>query len=88
MTDEREALYFLLGLFVVGIIYVLKIFDDARKIMIYRLLHWLPFTHFYGKWSDTDECRSFGGDERQQRFCIVCNKKQYRTVNNFTLLDK
>jgi hypothetical protein len=32
MCDDKEALYFLLGLFVIGIIYVLKIFDDARKL--------------------------------------------------------
>ena len=48
----------------------------------------MPFTHFYGKWSNTEDCRGFGGDERQQRFCVVCNKKQYRTVNNYTWLDK
>lgn len=31
MSEEKEVLYFLLGMFIVGIIYVLKIFDEARK---------------------------------------------------------
>ena len=53
-----------------------------------EILHAIPFIHFYDKWSDTEECRGFGGDERQKRFCVICNKKQYRTVNNFTWLDK
>jgi hypothetical protein len=53
-----------------------------------RILHIMPFTHFYGKWSDTKDCGGYGGDERQQRFCVICNKKQYRTVNNWTWLDK
>ena len=57
------------------------------KILL-KLLHIIPFTHFYGKWSDTKDCGGYGGDERQQRFCIVCNKKQYRTVNNYTWWDK
>ena len=56
--------------------------------ILMRILHIIPFTHFYDKWSDTNDCGGYGGDERQQRFCIVCNKKQYRTVNNYTWLDK
>ena len=56
--------------------------------ILLNLLHMIPFTHFYTKWSDTKDCGGWAGDERQQRFCIICNKKQYRTVNNFTLLDK
>lgn len=55
---------------------------------IQRILHLIPFMHFYGKWSDPKETRGYAGDERQERFCIICNKKQYRTVNNYTLLDK
>ena len=56
--------------------------------ILLRILHIMPFTHFYSKWSNTEDCRGYGGDERQQRFCSICNKKQYRTVNNFTWLDK
>ena len=55
---------------------------------IMRILHIIPFVHFYDKWSNTSECIGYASDERQQRFCVICNKKQYRTVNNFTLLDK
>jgi hypothetical protein len=47
-----------------------------------RLLHLIPFVHFYTPWSDTKECGSYGGYERQQRFCKVCNKKQYRVIEN------
>jgi hypothetical protein len=53
---------------------------------ILRLLHLIPYLHFYGKWSDTAECRGYAGDERQQRFCVICNRKQYRTVNNYTII--
>jgi hypothetical protein len=53
---------------------------------ILRLLHLIPYLHFYGKWSDTTECRGYAGDERQQRFCVICNRKQYRTVNNYTII--
>lgn len=53
-----------------------------------KLLHIIPFVHFYSRWSDTKDCHGYGGDERQQRFCVICNKKQYRTVNNFSFLDK
>lgn len=56
--------------------------------ILMRILHIIPFVHFYGKWSDTEDCSTYGGDERQERFCIICNKKQYRTVNNLTLIDK
>ncbi len=56
--------------------------------ILMRILHVIPFAHFYDKWSGTEDCIGFAGDERQQRFCIICNKKQYRTVNNFTLIDK
>ena len=56
--------------------------------MLMRILHIMPFIHFYGKWSNTKDCRGYAGDERQQRFCSICNKKQYRTVDNYTILDK
>ena len=46
-----------------------------------KILHIIPFVHFYEKWSDTVG-HDYAGYERQQRFCIICNKKQYRTVNN------
>lgn len=32
MCDDKSALYFLLGLFIIGIIYVLKIFKDASDL--------------------------------------------------------
>lgn len=57
-------------------------------IFILKVLHLIPFVHFHGRWSDTKDCAGYAGDERQQRFCIVCNKKQYRTVNNYTFWDK
>jgi hypothetical protein len=50
--------------------------------MIKKLLHYIPFVHFYTKWSDTSECSPYGFHERQQRFCVICNKKQYRMVGN------
>ena len=50
-----------------------------------KILHIIPFVHFYEKWSDTVG-RDYGGCERQQRFCIVCNKKQYRTVQNSDIM--
>lgn len=54
--------------------------------LLVRILHAItPFHYSYSKWSDTIECNTFWEEERQQRFCRVCNKKQYRTVNNFTL---
>lgn len=56
--------------------------------LILRILHIIPFVHFYDKWSDTEECTGYGDNERQKHYCIICNKKQYRTVNNFTLLDQ
>ena len=55
---------------------------------IFKVLHLIPFVHFYNRWSDTKDCTGYAGGERQQRFCVVCNKKQYRTVNNYTFLDK
>ena len=55
--------------------------------ILLKLLHILPFTHFYGKWSDTGTCSGYDGEERQQRFCIICNKKQYRTVNNSDIVS-
>ena len=53
--------------------------------MFKKLLHLIPFMHFYTAWSDPKLCQGYGGNERQQRFCKVCNKKQYRTVKNYTL---
>jgi hypothetical protein len=53
-----------------------------------QVLHMIPFIHFYDKWSDTNNERTYCGDERQSRYCIICNKKQYRTVNNQSFLDK
>lgn len=47
-----------------------------------RLFHLIPFVHFYSRWSDTKDCSMHGFQERQQRFCSVCNKKQYRQVGN------
>jgi hypothetical protein len=43
----------------------------------------IPFVHFYTPWSDTKDCISYGGRERQQRFCKICNKKQYRVIENY-----
>jgi hypothetical protein len=54
--------------------------------ILIRILHILPFTHFYGKWSDTGTCSGYDGEERQQRFCIICNKKQYRTITNSPII--
>jgi hypothetical protein len=48
-----------------------------------KFLHLIPFTHFYSTWSDTKDCMGYGGNERQKRHCVVCNKKQYRTVKNY-----
>jgi hypothetical protein len=56
--------------------------------ILMKFLHLIPFVHFYDQWSSPEACRGYAGDERQQRFCVICNKKQYRTVNNYTLLDK
>ena len=50
-----------------------------------KILHIIPFVHFYEKWSDTVG-HDYAGYERQQRFCIVCNKKQYRTVQNSDIM--
>ena len=41
--------------------------------------------HFYTPWSDTSDCIGYANNERQQRFCTICNKKQYRTVPNYKL---
>ena len=51
-----------------------------------RILHIIPFVHFYEEWSDPVG-RNYDGCERQQRFCIICNKKQYRTVNNSDIVS-
>lgn len=51
--------------------------------MFKKLLHLIPFMHFYTPWSDTKDCVGYDGNERQQRFCVVCNKKKYRTVANY-----
>ena len=53
---------------------------------IFKMLHIIPFVHFYSKWSDTKDCTTYAGDERQQRFCTVCNRKQYRSVQNYTFI--
>jgi hypothetical protein len=50
--------------------------------IIHKILHMIPFVHSYTPWSDTKDCGEYGGSERQQRFCEVCNKKQYRIVDN------
>lgn len=50
---------------------------------IRRVLHVIPFMHFYGKWSDPKENSRYGDYERQTRYCVICNKKQYRTVDNY-----
>jgi hypothetical protein len=55
--------------------------DEEYDVLI-DTLHMIPFVHFYTPWSDTKECESYGGYERQQRFCKVCNKKQYRVIEN------
>ena len=54
-------------------------------IYLYKLLHLIPFMHFYTPWSDPKDCHGYGGNERQQRFCVVCNKKHYRTVKNYPM---
>lgn len=51
--------------------------------LIQKILHLIPFIHFYGRWSDTKDCGGYAGQERQQRFCTICNKKQYRAVKNY-----
>lgn len=56
--------------------------------LIQKILHVIPFVHFYFKWSYPKDEVGYCGDERQSRYCTICNKKQYRTVNNFTFLDK
>lgn len=48
-----------------------------------KLLHFIPFVHFYTPWSDTKDCVGYVGNERQQRFCTLCNRKSYRTVKNY-----
>jgi hypothetical protein len=49
---------------------------------IKKVLHMIPFVHFYTPWSDTKDCIGYGGYERQQRFCTICNKKQYRVIED------
>lgn len=51
------------------------------KEMLKRILHLLPFVHFYTKWSDPLP-NLYGGYERQERVCTVCNRKQCRLVDN------
>ena len=50
--------------------------------LVMRILHLIPFVHFYDKWSDVEDCTGYAGEERQQKFCKICNKKMYRTVDN------
>jgi hypothetical protein len=60
----------------------IKSLESRKMNFIMKLLHMIPFVHFYTPWSDTKECGSYGGYERQQRFCTICNKKQYQVVKN------
>ena len=53
--------------------------------MFKKLLHLIPFMHFYTPWSDPKDCHGYAGNERQQRFCTVCNKKKYRMVKNYPM---
>ena len=53
--------------------------------ILMKILHMIPFVHFYTRWSDPVG-RDYDVCERQQRYCIVCNKKQYRTVNNSDII--
>ena len=48
--------------------------------MIKRLLHLIPFVHFYKPWEMCD--KEYGYAERQYTFCTICNKKKHRLVNN------
>lgn len=59
-----------------------KIKSMTKANIFQRILHMIPFVHFYTAWSDTNECEMYGDFERQKRFCKVCNKKQYRSLDN------
>lgn len=59
-----------------------KIESMSKANILHKIFHMIPFLHFYTPWSDTKDCREYGGYERQTRFCKVCNKKQYRIVSN------
>jgi hypothetical protein len=47
--------------------------------LIKKLCHIIPGIHFYSKWSMA-KVASYGSWERQERYCSICNKKQYRIV--------
>ena len=48
---------------------------DYIMIFIKRILHLIPFVHFYTHWKDRD---NHGGYDRQDRYCKICNKRQNR----------
>lgn len=45
--------------------------------LIKRILHLLPFVHFYGRWEDLHEPSGYG-HWHQVRRCTVCNRGQIR----------
>lgn len=49
-----------------------------------KMLHILPFVHFWGQWEDINEVTSHGHNHQVQR-CTVCNKarKRWYTANSF-----
>lgn len=42
---------------------------------IKQMLHIVPFVHFWTPWKDRD---TYGGYDRQDRYCTICNKRQNR----------
>jgi len=54
--------------------------DEALNMAIKRLLHLIPFVHFYNPWKMCKE--QFGGSDRQYTHCQLCNKKKHRLVND------
>ncbi len=45
--------------------------------LLKRILHMLPFMHFYGPWEDINSPDGIG-HWRQKRRCAVCNRGQRR----------
>lgn len=52
--------------------------------MIKRLMHLIPFVHFYKPWNDVG---AYGGYHKQHRYCSICNKVQNR-LESFGYADE
>lgn len=46
--------------------------------LIARILHFIPFVHFYGPWHDLGNPDATHGHFHQKRYCRVCNRYQRR----------